>query len=121
MFPKSGRKLPKWPTRPTSQEFSQLIGAALRIELGSSRRAAKTIMRWTGASDRSARNWLNGLGGPTGWHLVLLARESSEVMATILALANRDGLMLGSDLRAVRTSLRQMTGLLTEMIGSDAD
>lgn len=93
----------------------------MRIELGSSWRAAKTIMKWTGASERNARNWLNGLGGPTGWHLVLLARESSEVMATILALANRNGLTVGSDLRAVRTSLRQMTGLLNEMIGSDTD
>ncbi len=92
------------------------IGAALRRELGSAGGAAKTIMKWTGASDRSARNWLNGLGGPTGWHLILLARESSEVMGAVLAMANRDGLMLGSDIHALRIALIKVTASLDELL-----
>jgi len=120
MFPKSGRKLPKWRNRPTPSDYAASIAAALREELGTSANAAKTIMKWTGASNRSARNWLNGLGGPAGWHLILLARESSEVMATMLALANRHGLMLGSDLQEIRSALILATGSIDELIGPEA-
>lgn len=119
MFPKSGRKLPKWQSRPSAQDYASGIGAALRAELGSSRRAAKTIMKWTGASDRSARNWLNGLAGPAGWHLILLARESTEVMAAVLSMTNRDGLMLGSDLRSIRGALARATASLDDLLGAD--
>ncbi len=116
MFPKSGRKLPNWRTRPSAEDYAVAIGSALRRELGTAGGAAKTIMKWTGASDRSARNWLNGLGGPTGWHLILLARESSDVMEALLALTNRDGLMLGSDLHSIRTALINATASLDDLL-----
>ena len=117
MFPKSGRKFPKWRHKPSAADYAASIGTALRVELGNGGNAAKTIMKWTGASDRSARNWLNGFGGPTGWHLVLLARESPEVMAAVLAMANRDGLMLGTDLQALRNALVNAAGSIDELIG----
>jgi hypothetical protein len=116
MFPKSGRKFPNSRPRPSPEDYAVAIGAALRRELGTAGGAAKTIMKWTGASDRSARNWLNGLGGPTGWHLILLARESSEVMEAVLAMTNRDGLMLGSDIRAIRIALIKVTAAIDDLM-----
>lgn len=116
MFPKSGRKLPNWRSRPSAEDYAVEIGAALRRELGTAGGAAKTIMKWTGASDRSARNWLNGLGGPTGWHLILLARESGEVMESVLAMTNRDRLMLSSDMHALRLALIKVTASLDGLL-----
>ena len=57
---------------PSEREFTGSIRQALRDELGGSRAAAKSIMRWTGVSDRTARNWLNGAASPRGYHLVCL-------------------------------------------------
>ena len=116
MFPKSGRKLPNWRTRPSAEDYAAAIAGALRRELGTAGGAAKTIMKWTGASDRSARNWLNGIGGPTGWHLILLARESREVMEAVLAMTSREGLMLGSDLHMLRLSLINVTAALDGLL-----
>ncbi len=116
MFPKSGRKLPNWRARPSAEDYAVAIGAALRRELGTAGGAAKTIMRWTGASDRSARTWLNGAGGPTGWHLILLARESSEVMEAVMAMTNRGGLMLSSDIQALQMALIKVTDSLDDLL-----
>jgi hypothetical protein len=71
------------------QDFNRLISAALRNELGESRRSIKTIMTWTGASERTAKNWLAGSCGPTGHHLVELARHSDEIFDLFLIMTGR--------------------------------
>jgi hypothetical protein len=53
--------------------LAERIGEALRDELGASRRATKTLMRWTGVSDTTARSWLHGRVSPSGMHLIALA------------------------------------------------
>lgn len=60
--------------------FARLISATLRAELGSTHRALKTIMRWTGASERSAKHWFAGTHGPSGDHLVALARHFDALL-----------------------------------------
>ena len=81
------------------------IAAALRSELGQSHRAAKTIMRWTRVSERTAKNWLGGTLGPSGCNLIRLARDSDAVMSALLLLAGRDSIALAADLRATRAAL----------------
>ena len=51
MFPKTGNKFPAEPER----GYATAIGGALQSELGDGHRAAKTVMRWTSASERSAK------------------------------------------------------------------
>ena len=63
MFPKKGKEFPRSPTRIAPEDFAKAISTALRKELGSSHVAAKTVMRWTGASERTAKNWLGGVCG----------------------------------------------------------
>jgi hypothetical protein len=46
-------------------------------------------MRWTGASERTAKYWLSGERGPSGEHLILLAQHSDAVLETILTMAMR--------------------------------
>jgi len=87
-FQKMGNSLP---LRNSNEKLSYeaLIAAALRRELGGSHRAVKTLIRWTGASERTAKNWLSAATGPNGEHLVLLLGFSDEVFETILARTNR--------------------------------
>ena len=118
MFPKTGNKFPAGPER----QYASAIGAALRSELSDSHRAAKTVMRWTNASERSAKNWLAGKRGPSGWHLILLARRSDAVALAVLRLAERDrfgsGLSLGSLHDALAAALHSIEKILSEDQGA---
>jgi hypothetical protein len=46
-------------------------------------------MKWTGANERTARNWLSGRIGPNGKHLVLLCKESDAVWQAIVRVSGR--------------------------------
>lgn len=105
MFPKSGNKFPEGSNREAEAAYAAAISRALISEIGTSRLATKTVMFWTGASDRSARHWLNGDHGPGGLHLILLARNSSAVMKAITQLADRDGFELTIELSAAHSAL----------------
>ena len=112
MFPKSGNKLPPGPTADAGAAYAEAISKALTSEIGASHVATKTVMLWTGASDRSARYWLTGDHGPGGRHLILLARNSAAVMRTVLQLANRDGLELAIEISAARAALVRATAII---------
>ena len=101
MFPKTGNKLHGG----LDAEYTIAIAAALRSHLGESHRAAKTIMSWTGASERTAKNWLGGTLRPSGCNLIRLSRESDAVLSAFLLLAGRDSIALAADLRATRATL----------------
>ncbi|MCB0083442.1 MAG: hypothetical protein KDE47_21015, partial [Caldilineaceae bacterium] len=47
----------------------------------------------TGANEKTVKNWFSGRYGPSGEHLVALARHSNEVLCTFLLMAGRDDLM----------------------------
>ena len=115
MFRKRGNKLPTSGSR-QSDSYAASIADALRTELGQSHRATKTLMRWTGASDRTAKNWLSGCCGPSGRHLIYLARESDIVLATILGLAGRNRHMVGADLLQIRSALLSATELIDGLL-----
>lgn len=118
MFPKKGNKLPDEPAA-GSGGYASSIADALRTELGQSHRATKTLMRWTGASDRTAKNWLSGCCGPSGSHLIQLVRESDIVLAAILGLAGRNRHLVGADLLQIRTALVEATALLDQLLGAE--
>jgi hypothetical protein len=73
-------------------------------------------MRWTGASDRTAKNWLSGSYGPSGTHLIQLARESDTVLATVLGLARRNRQLVGADLIQIRAALIAATQLVDGLL-----
>ncbi len=114
MFPKTGNKFPAGP----EQDYAVAISAALRSELGDSHRAAKTVMRWTDASERSAKNWLTGRRGPSGWHLILLIRRSDAVALTVLNLAGRDAAGAGLALQTLRDAHLEAARAIDETLGS---
>jgi hypothetical protein len=112
MLPNTGNEFPIGRQRPSEADYARCISEALRSELGTTRAATKTVMRWTGSSDHTARNWINGIVGPSGYHLVCLARESLAVTNTMLRMANRPELMLSLDIHAAEVALAKAMGAL---------
>ena len=106
MFPKTGKDFPRKDTSHLSNlDYSRAIAEALKRELGGSHHAAKTLMKWTGANERTVRNWLSGDRGPSGAHLISLVRESAEVLEILLLMSERQSCLLAVKLVEVRHRL----------------
>jgi hypothetical protein len=120
MVPKSGSQLPNTRFALSDPELAMQIGAALREELGASRRATKTVMRWTGVSDRAARSWLQGRASPSGLHLVALAARSEPVLMLVLRLAGHADLEIGIRLRSIEAELLRMLAIVQLLKSSES-
>ena len=95
------------------------IAAALKRELGGSHQAIKASMKWTGASERTAKNWLAGAHGPAGEHLIELMRHSNEVAETVLALCGRSEVCISLELACLRSTLVRMLTTADEILGKE--
>ncbi len=73
----------------SASEYRKAISSALSQELGGAGRAAKETARWTGASERTAKNWISETYGPTGENLIELMRHSDTILDVVLVLAGR--------------------------------
>ena len=110
MLPKTGSRLPGAGRRVTECDYVAAISTALRDELGTTGAASKTIMRWTGASERTARNWMTGVAAPSAPHLMSLMRESDGVLAVVMTMSDRPELVLAADLHAIEVALAKASG-----------
>ncbi len=109
MFPKKGNYFPSGTRRGRNGvSYQAAIAAALRAELGNSHRAVKTVMRWTGANERTVKNWFAGKKGPRGDHLLSLIRHSSEVLDAVLRAAGREQIIAAKMVLDVRNILAEM-------------
>src|SRR5262249_56373053 len=97
-------------------EYAASIGTALRGELGDSHQAIKTVMRWTGATDRTAKNWVTGIRGPTGEHLISLARHSDAVFEVIIRAAGRETLLIALQLIDAREKIVAAIEILDQLV-----
>ncbi len=80
MLPKKGRMLHPWNgLAKSAKDYAELIADALRREHDETHRTVKTVMRWTGASERSVKNWMSGVSGPSGYFLMRLCMKSPAV------------------------------------------
>jgi len=116
MLPKKGTSFPTGRAALTEAEFAQVIASALKVEFGSSRHGAKTIMKWTGVSQRTAKNWLGGRNAPSGVHLVLLARESNAILKALMLMAERPEMSLGASLLSLKRLLSETMAALDQMM-----
>lgn len=113
-FPKKGKFFPKGNVHdgagspcPDGQ-FVEQIAAALRRAHRDSRAGAKTVAAWTGANEKTVKNWFSGTYGPSGEHLVALARHSDEVLRAFLAMAGREDLMVAIKLVAAERAIAEL-------------
>jgi len=95
--------------------FAAEIAAALRRSHGNSRAGAKIVASWTGANEKTVKNWFAGRYGPSGDHLVALARRSDEVLGTFLALAGRQDLMVAMKLAAAEKAIEELLAAVRAM------
>ena len=105
-FPKMGNQLPISGSGP-SFAYAPAIAEALASELKGTRRAIKTVAKWTGASERTAKNWLSGKRGPSGQHLIALLGQSDALLDRVLVLAGRGSVIELRRLDALKESLVQ--------------
>src|SRR6201996_6332644 len=115
MFPKTGKKFPN-DSDVAIQTYASRIAKILTAELGNSHQAHKTLMRWTGANERTAKNWLSGSNGPSGEHLLQLMRNSDRVFEFVMRLSHRPAVLSNHRLAEIRKSLRDTADLLSEVI-----
>jgi hypothetical protein len=108
MLPKAGKVLPNGaqPDHKLMNPYAVAIREALR------HKAIKTVMRWTGASERTAKNWLAGTVGPSGEHLILLAQNSDRVLLTFLQLAGRRDNLAAKKLVDARNAIAEALEVL---------
>jgi chloramphenicol 3-O-phosphotransferase len=112
-FPKKGKVFPPSTGMPSGAiSYATAIGQALRQELGGTNQAIKVLVRWTGANERTVKNWLTGRNGPSGEHLVALIRHSSIALNTVLYLADRKQAIVGEELAQTREMLVDMIKLI---------
>jgi hypothetical protein len=109
MLPKEGKVLPSArKDAPMEFRYPAAIAAALRGQLGDTHRAIKTVMRWTGASERTVKNWFAGTRGPSGDHLISLVHNSDAVLEAVLRMAERRSMLAAVKLTDVRDKLIEM-------------
>lgn len=117
MFPKRGTVLPDARKQNgQSSTYAKMVATALQSDLGKSHRATKTVMRWTGASERTVRNWLTGTKGPSGEHLIVLIRHSETVLEMILGYSGRERSVAAGKLIAARDGLHELLGCINLLI-----
>jgi transcription initiation factor TFIIIB Brf1 subunit/transcription initiation factor TFIIB len=108
MFPKRGKFFPDSAgRRGTEISYAAVIGAALREELRQTRRTAKAVAQWTGASERTVKNWLAGKNGPRGPQLICIMRHSPGVLQAVLQLSGRDHAITGASIVEARKILAE--------------
>jgi hypothetical protein len=120
MFPKKGNYFPGG-VGPGKGKLSYpaAIAAALRAELGDSHKTVKTIMRWTGANERTVKNWIAGRRGPRGEHLLALIRHSNGALETVLQLAGRGDLIAARTLLDARGALAEMLAIIDSWMSGE--
>ena len=104
MLPKRGIV---FPNDENLGSYPRAIAYALKCELGPTHQAVKIIRKWTGAGERTVKNWLAGISGPSGQHLVDLIRNSDNVLQVLLIMAGRHQTVAVQHLGDVRNQLMQ--------------
>ncbi|UGY19008.1 hypothetical protein HAP48_0017075 [Bradyrhizobium septentrionale] len=114
-FPKKGNLFPRAPNddlaagyKVHSKVFAARVASALNEELGKTTAHVKIVAAWTGANERTVKNWFAGHYGPSGDHLVTLIRHCDAVLMAVLSMADRDQLLVGAKLEDIERRLAEL-------------
>lgn len=107
-LPKRGKELPSTAAR---HEHALAIAAALREELAAGA-SIKTIMAWTGASERTVKGWLAGSCGPSGLHFEGLVRSSEAIYRRLMIRTGRSPVVSRKSLEVLRQEIRGVAGAI---------
>jgi len=119
-FPKKGKSFPKRDGNGGSDfslddhAFAMKIALALKSELKDRNSRAKLVASWTGASERTVKNWILGRYAPCGRHLVVLAQHSDQVLNAILSMADRQDLLIARRVGDLRRKVLELAAIIGE-------
>lgn len=122
-FPKKGKFFPGQDGSgvggepPDGKGYAVEIAAALHRALDSTHAGVKIAASWTGANERTAKNWFSGRYGPSGKHLVALARNSDEVLNAFLAMAGRPDLVAAAKLSTAEQAISELLSAVRRLNG----
>jgi hypothetical protein len=105
-FPKKGEFFPRGLT------FAEKIAAALTKACAESGVHVKTVAGWTGANERTVKNWFSGTYGPSGEHLLILARHCDEVLDAMIVIVDRRELLVGHKISEMERCIRELAEVL---------
>src|SRR5258708_28655932 len=117
-FPKKGKSFPKTGGGGGSDfslddhAFAMKIASALTSELKDRNSRAKLLAGWTGANERTVKNWISGRYAPSLRHLVVLAHHSDQVLNAILSMADRQDLPLGEKVEDLRRKVLELAAII---------
>lgn len=105
-FPKTGNVFPNGAGRGGgAPSFAKLVSTALRASLRGQASSIKTVARWTGANERTVKNWFAGERAPTGDHFLGLAANPPEVLAAFLAAIHRSDCLVMAEIEEARAKV----------------
>ncbi len=116
LFPKSSDNV----AASDGYNYADVIAETLRETFGGTRVSVKTVMAYTGASERTVKNWFEGKNGPNGENLVELARHSDEVLEVFLLMAGREDILAGKLLVDARDKLAEMLDAIVQLQAGDS-
>ena len=126
-FPKKGKSFPKGVGVGGSNfnlddhAFAMKIALALKSELKDRNSRAKLVASWTGANERTVKNWILGRYAPCGRHLVILAQHSDQVLNAVLSMADRQDLLLAGRVEDLRRKVFELAAIIGEPRARDPD
>jgi hypothetical protein len=116
-LPKKGEELPLARTRQEqAREFAQAIANALKEELARGA-SIKTIMAWTGAGERTVKEWLAGSNAPRAFQVECLMRSSDLVYERLIIRTGRKPVVNRAGLEALRAHLTGLVGAIDTALG----
>jgi hypothetical protein len=113
-FPKKGKFFPGGTAHAAggngqhAASFAGEIAAALRRSAGTGGEGIKIVAGWTGANEKTVKNWFSGRYGPRGEHLAVLVQQSDEVLSAFLNMAGRQDLMAVVKLAAAERAIMDL-------------
>lgn len=102
-----------------ANRFAIEIAAALQRASVESGLQIKTVAGWTGANERTVKNWFSGQYGPRGEHLLILARHSHEVLTTMLGIMERRDLLVALEFAEIEQRIARLAVLVQELRAKD--
>ena len=102
-----------------SRKLAAAIAQTLHFEFGETGRSIKTVMKHTGAGERTVKNWFQGKNSPNGENLVRLIHHSDKVLETLLLMAGREELLVGKMLIDARHKLIGIIEIIDQLYDRD--
>ncbi|WP_156394053.1 hypothetical protein [Methylobacterium sp. Leaf94] len=97
------------------ETFAAMVSNVLRISVGGRPSAVKLVARWTGAGERSVKNWFNGSCAPKGDHFRELVRHCPEMLHAFLVSADRHDHLVSAKVNEAEEALLDALAAITRM------